>query len=158
MIDKGLKRIQKALMLVERINKGHQLFDSKKILENQIQKQILRAQKVKWYKERQLKEHKIELFKSTIEVNMPDLTDTCNELIPQVDKRIDIPDYLICRISDDLMDEPVMLSSGFTYEKSMIQQHFNTNGNFDPMTREEVNTKFLTINKHIKNATEDFLR
>ena len=75
-----------------------------------------------------------------------------------MNKRIDIPDYLMCRISDDLMEEPVMLSSGFTYEKTMIQQHFSTNGNFDPMTREEVDVKYLVLNKHIKSATEDFLR
>lgn len=30
---------------------------------------------------------------------------------------MDIPDYLVCRITDELMDEPVILSSGFTYEK-----------------------------------------
>ena len=29
-----------------------------------------------------------------------------------------IPDHLICRISDDLMEEPVILESGFTYEKA----------------------------------------
>ena len=30
---------------------------------------------------------------------------------------MDVPDYLVCRITDELMDEPVILSSGFTYEK-----------------------------------------
>ena len=120
MIDKGLKRLQKALMLVERIKQGHQSFESKKILENQVSKQILRGQKIKWYKERQLKEHAISLFKSTIEVNLSDLTEMANELLPEMDKKIDIPDFLLCRISDDLMNEPVMLSSGFTYEKIMI--------------------------------------
>ena len=37
------------------------------------------------------------------------------------------------------MDEPVILESGFTYEKAEIMKHFEKNGNFDPMTREEVN-------------------
>lgn len=37
------------------------------------------------------------------------------------------------------MDEPVILESGFTYEKTEIIKHFQKNGNFDPMTREEVN-------------------
>ena len=38
--------------------------------------------------------------------------------------KLEIPDYLICRISDDLMEEPVCLESGFTYEKSSIIKHF----------------------------------
>ena len=33
----------------------------------------------------------------------------------------DIPDYLLCRITDDLMDDPVILESGFTYEKRAIE-------------------------------------
>ena len=32
-------------------------------------------------------------------------------------KNMDVPDYLVCRITDELMEEPVILSSGFTYEK-----------------------------------------
>ena len=72
-------------------------------------------------------------------------------------RKLEIPDYLICRISDDLMEEPVCLESGFTYEKSSITKHFQINGNFDPMTREEVKTSNLVINKQIKHATEEFL-
>jgi hypothetical protein len=48
------------------------------------------------------------------------------------------------------MDEPVILSSGFTYEKAVIEQHFKVNGNFDPMTREEVGKICLTPNHSIK--------
>ena len=48
------------------------------------------------------------------------------------------------------MDEPVLLESGFTYEKAEITKHFQKNGNFDPMTREEVNPNVLILNKQIK--------
>ena len=64
-----------------------------------------------------------------------------------------MPDYLLCRITDELMDEPVTLQSGFTYEKCEIMKHFKTNGNFDPMTREEVDPSVLLPNKHLKHAT-----
>ncbi len=47
----------------------------------------------------------------------------------------DIPEFLLCRITDDLMEEPVILSSGFTYEKSAILKHFTKNGHYDPVTR-----------------------
>ena len=32
----------------------------------------------------------------------------------------EIPDFLICRISDDLMEDPVVIESGFTYERKAI--------------------------------------
>ena len=57
---------------------------------------------------------------------------------------------MLCRISDELMEEPVVLQSGFTYEKEQILKHFEYNGNIDPMTREEVDPKILIENKNIK--------
>lgn len=73
------------------------------------------------------------------------------------DSELEVPDYLVCRITDELMNEPVTLTSGFTYEKEQILKHFQTNGNFDPMTREEVNVNILILNKSIKYATQDYL-
>ena len=42
----------------------------------------------------------------------------------EFNKKLEIPTYLICPIKDDFMEEPVVLESGFTYEKSDIQKHF----------------------------------
>ena len=56
------------------------------------------------------------------------------------------------------MEDPVILESGFTYERSSIEKHFQINGAFDPLTREEINKKIIIPNKKIKHATEDFLR
>jgi hypothetical protein len=69
----------------------------------------------------------------------------------------DIPEYLLCRITDELMRDPVILSSGFSYERSAILKHFEVNGNFDPLTREEV-SKSVTDNHNLKQAAEDFLK
>ena len=55
------------------------------------------------------------------------------------------------------MEEPVILESGFTYEKEKILEHFQYNGSFDPITREKVNPEVLIFNKHIKQASQDFL-
>ncbi len=55
------------------------------------------------------------------------------------------------------MDEPVVIQSGFTYEKSAIMRHFEKNGNFDPVTREVVDPRILIPNRYIKQATEDYL-
>jgi len=56
------------------------------------------------------------------------------------------------------MEEPVILTSGFTYEKELIKRHFEVNGAFDPLTREEVNPEMLILNKNLKQATQDFLQ
>lgn len=63
---------------------------------------------------------------------------------------LEVPDYLLCRINDEIMEEPVILESGFTYEKEKILEHFQYNGSFDPITREKVNPEVLIFNKHIK--------
>ena len=56
------------------------------------------------------------------------------------------------------MEDPVILSSGFTYERETIQKHFQVNGHFDPMTREKVDGATLTTNQNVKHATEEFVR
>jgi hypothetical protein len=35
-----------------------------------------------------------------------------------------VPEEFLCRITDDLMVDPVILSSGFTYEREAILKHF----------------------------------
>ena len=55
------------------------------------------------------------------------------------------------------MEDPVVISSGFTYEKSEILKHFKVNGNTDPLNREEVKTDQFITNYNIKHATEEFL-
>ena len=39
-------------------------------------------------------------------------------------KPLDVPDFLKCAISDELMDDPVVIQSGHTYERAMIVKHF----------------------------------
>lgn len=68
-----------------------------------------------------------------------------------------MPDYLLCRITDEIMEDPVILESGFTYEKEQILKHFRFNGNVDPLTGEQVNPNVLITNKNIKQASQDFL-
>lgn len=36
---------------------------------------------------------------------------------------------------------PVLLSSGYTYDKDSIIQHFKTNGVKDPITRKEITSE-----------------
>lgn len=55
------------------------------------------------------------------------------------------------------MNEPVLIGSGFTYEKTEILKHFQINGSFDPMNRIRVDKESLTSNYCIKHATEEFI-
>jgi len=55
------------------------------------------------------------------------------------------------------MTDPVIIQSGFTYERTMITKHFEKNGAFDPFTRQEVDPKIMISNIFIKKATQDFL-
>lgn len=41
--------------------------------------------------------------------------------IPQTSE---IPNYLLCKITLDMMDEPVVTEAGFAYEKSVLLKHF----------------------------------
>ena len=50
----------------------------------------------------------------------------------EAEKERHVPEHLTCPLKLDFMDEPVILSSGFTYEKADIMQHFEYNGKVDP--------------------------
>lgn len=55
------------------------------------------------------------------------------------------------------MSDPVVLSSGNTYERAAIEKHFKMNGKLDPMTREEITTEPVP-NRYLKEAVEHFLK
>lgn len=183
-------------------------FDSREELATAIGRQILRAKKVKWFKEKEIEQNDREVILSQLETlfglnpeaefeedKFEDLSDkntpggpgylkvsdfeneeeiglnqeTKEALYLKVQaifkqqqsqrnlKLLEVPDYLLCRISDELMENPVILESGFTYEKREILRHFQYNGNIDPLTREEVDPRVLIPNKNIKQAIQDFL-
>ena len=52
--EKGLRRFQKAITLIEKIPQSDPLFKSQKTLLGQVEVLILRGNKIKWWKERQI--------------------------------------------------------------------------------------------------------
>ena len=54
---------------------------------------------------------------------------------------VKVPDYYNCIITQEIMRIPVLLSSGYTYDKDSIIQHFKTNGVKDPITRKEITSE-----------------
>jgi hypothetical protein len=139
-IEKGIAKLRKALSLC--------FSQNQRTFEKEIETQIKKAQKIKWYKDSEVNQidkaqlvSKIEgklgrqnevfaLFEAYMSQGKGD-----EEVKSQKERHGHIPDFLLCRITDDFMQEPVIIQSGFTYEKKAIIQHFQINGCTDPITR-----------------------
>ena len=93
-------------------------------------------------------------------------------------KKLSVPDEFLCQISGDIMRDPVMLTSGRTYEREAIETYFRlqearievaqaeaeSDEEFDPtslflcpVSMQKVDPKILIPNKRICQATEAFL-
>ena len=64
-------------------------------------------------------------------------------------------DALTCPISLDIFKEPVIVSSGHTYEKEYIMKIINDNGN-DPLTRKPLNKKYVIDNYLVDKLNKIF--
>ncbi|KAG7946499.1 hypothetical protein I3843_14G042300 [Carya illinoinensis] len=75
----------------------------------------------------------------------------------EADTPAEVPDYLCCKITLDILRDPVITPSGVTYEKAVILEHLQKVGKFDPITREPLNQSQLIPNLAIKEAVQAFL-
>ena len=55
LIEKGLKRLQKALSLVERMKNSDPCYKDRAKIMTDIKRKILQCRKLKWYKDRRIK-------------------------------------------------------------------------------------------------------
>ncbi|CAJ1358681.1 unnamed protein product [Effrenium voratum] len=65
------------------------------------------------------------------------------------------PPELCCPISHALMEDPVVASDGFTYERSCIENYLERTGT-SPMTRAVIENLVLYDNKKVKSETVSF--
>jgi STIP1 family protein 1 len=70
--------------------------------------------------------------------------------------KFQIPEYLTCRITLDLMEDPVVTNSGQVYEREAIQESIERNGKTDPFTRKPITGELYPC-VPIKKAIADFL-
>ena len=68
-----------------------------------------------------------------------------------------VPDYFCCKITMEIMLDPVCTPDGITYERSAITEHIKKVGKFDPVTRREVEVSQLIPNLGLKEAINDYL-
>ncbi|KAK9161917.1 hypothetical protein Syun_002819 [Stephania yunnanensis] len=73
------------------------------------------------------------------------------------DTPTEIPDYLCCKITLDILRDPVITPSGVTYERAALLDHFQKLGKYDPVTREPLDEHHLVPNLAIKEAVQAFL-
>ncbi|KAH1081580.1 hypothetical protein J1N35_021341 [Gossypium stocksii] len=69
----------------------------------------------------------------------------------------EVPGYLCCKITLDILRDPVITPSGVTYERTVILQHLQKVGKFDPVTREPLDHSQLVPNLAIKEAVRAYL-
>ena len=97
-------------------------------------------------------------------------------------KKLFVPEYLLCSITNELMAEPVTIESGRTYERASLDRWFAlqrekavrlideadsdieeernlTTEDFliCPVTMQKVDPSVMISNKYIKDATEHYL-
>ena len=68
-----------------------------------------------------------------------------------------IPDSLVCPLSLEIYEDPVMAADGFSYERREIELWFGRGKRTSPKTNEELPHTFLTPNRDLKSTCQDFL-
>ncbi|KAH9323037.1 hypothetical protein KI387_017676, partial [Taxus chinensis] len=76
----------------------------------------------------------------------------------QCDTPSEISDHLTCRITMDILNDPVITPSGITYEKSALLEHLQKVGEFDPVTRAPLSEDEIVPNFAIKAAVRAYLK
>lgn len=75
----------------------------------------------------------------------------------EADVQSEVPDYLCCKITLDILRDPVITPSGVTYERAVLIDHLQKVGKFDPITREPLDQSQLVPNLALKEAVQAFL-
>ncbi|CAI5715694.1 unnamed protein product [Peronospora farinosa] len=70
----------------------------------------------------------------------------------------EIPEYFICPISMEIMQDPVTTPNGVSYERRCLETHLQRNGEIDPLTRKQLTVDMLRPNKSLCAAIEDYLK
>ena len=67
------------------------------------------------------------------------------------------PEFLICPITFELLQDPVMANDGYTYERAAIVQWIQQSGGISPLTRQQITVNDLRPNRNVKTAVDAFI-
>ncbi|KAI9247007.1 Stub1 protein [Helicostylum pulchrum] len=161
---------------LNKLKTGYELAIQQKVkYVNDIIQALLVARKRKWDDDEAIRLEKedelLRYVKGLIERERSELlskaedeeaTETINynidERLSKVETRREIPDAYLDKISFNIMHDPVFTPDGITYERQSLLDHFQRNGNFDPITRRPCTEKQLIPNLSLREAIEDFLK
>jgi hypothetical protein len=83
-----------------------------------------------------------------------------NKKLNEVNRRFNlstnVPQEFKCPITLEIMEDPVILSDGQTFERSAITQWFQSNGYSSPITRQRVSHQLIP-NYALKNRIQDWM-
>ncbi|CAH0369024.1 unnamed protein product [Pelagomonas calceolata] len=68
-----------------------------------------------------------------------------------------VPDGLVCPLSLEIYEDPVVAADGFSYERREIEAWLGRGNRTSPKTNEELPHTFLTPNRDLKSTCQDFL-
>ncbi len=160
-IDRGIANIREGIALCSGQKRREFEQDAMRSLKNGL--------KIRWHKQQDimtregsnladyfegLVRHEVSLTEEQKRANIDALRKL---LIPEKKRKSDIPEYLLCDYSGELMENPVITSEGYTYERDRLAEFTQKNGNIDPVTRYKIDPARIYPNLSIKEATEEFL-
>jgi len=97
--------------------------------------------------------------KQKIRVNVPNIEDdesvSADEPRRKIPDDLELPNHFCCPITLELMDEPVIAPSGYTYERRAIEEHLRKNAS-DPFTLEPFNIVDLRPNRALRDAIQAY--
>ncbi len=68
-----------------------------------------------------------------------------------------VPDHLVCKITMEVMLDPVTTPDGISYERSALSEHLSKVGGFDPVTRKPLEMGACVPSLALKEAALEFL-
>ncbi len=72
----------------------------------------------------------------------------------KINEFMEIPDFCLCPITGEMMDDPVMLISGHSYEKEAIKNWFERGNIKDPLTGIKLPMKIMLTNYKLREAID----
>lgn len=66
------------------------------------------------------------------------------------------PSALVCPITLEIMEDPVVVADGVTFERRAIKQWLDQGKDTNPITRNKITTSTLVSNYSVKNLCEDY--
>jgi len=137
-MSKAEPGIDKLTLALTRMTKALTLCagQEKQDFEKDVYRNMLKTRKLMWYKKREsviaLKVEMLGVLKASLEANESLSADERQKKYQQYIDAIGdpskpleqvIPDYLCCKITLDLMEDPVTTSAGHTYDREPLMEH-----------------------------------